>query len=76
MVRRFTEPYRERTNRRGLRGGQRAGEGDRDAHVHDGGPGQNGHEGHRAADCPGPNAQEGQQGPDYRATDTDPGRAP
>lgn len=54
MVRGSSEPYRERADRRGVRGGQGAGESDRDAHVHDGRPGQDGHEGHRAADSPGP----------------------
>lgn len=54
VVRGSSEPHRERTDRRGVRGGQGAGESDRDAHVHDGRPGQDGHEGHRATDSPGP----------------------
>lgn len=54
MVRGSTEPYRERADRRGVRGRQGAGESDRDAHVHDGRAGQDGHEGHRTTDSPGP----------------------
>lgn len=53
MVRGSTEPHRERADRRGVWRRQGAGESDRDAYVHDGGPGQDGHEGHRAADSSG-----------------------
>lgn len=53
MVRGPTEPHRERTDWCGIRRRQGTRESDRDAYVHDGSPGQDGHEGHRAADSPG-----------------------